>query len=101
MNTGNNANGGNGTRRSSSSSARRRSRKGSKGFDVWRVPDPLPPVQPISVAEDPTALLRSLGAPPSLAGNDLALDFGRIASQSANIAMALAISIDLLADPDA
>jgi hypothetical protein len=77
---------------------RRRSRGGrAKTFDLWRVPGAPPAVEPITAADDPTALLRSLGAPPLLAGIDLSLDFGRVAAQSAQIATALALSVDLLA----
>jgi len=80
---------------------RRRSRNNrAKPVDIWRSPGELPPVEPITVADDPTALVRSLGAPPPLGGQDISYYFETVVGQSAQIAMALALSVDLLAPSD-
>ena len=89
------------SRGSRSSNQRRRQRGRSKPADIWRTPGELPEVAPIQVADDPTALLRSLGAPPPLGGKDIGFYFETVATQSTQIATALALSVDLLADPPA
>jgi hypothetical protein len=78
---------------------RRRQRGRTKQVDIWRTPGELPEVTPIEVADDPTALLRSLGAPPPLGGKDIGFYFETVATQSTHVATALALSVDLLA-PD-
>lgn len=89
----------NGAGRGGSKNQRRRQRGRSKQADIWRTSGELPEVTPIEIADDPTALLRSLGAPPPLGGKDIGYYFESVAVQSTQIAMALAISVDLLAQP--
>jgi hypothetical protein len=73
-------------------------RRGSKPADLWRaVPDPPEP-DDITPANDPTALLRSLGDPPlhgqrATAGHYLAA----VVERAAGLATALAAAADLLA----
>lgn len=83
--------------RGKSNNQRRRQRGRAKPVDIWRTPGELPEVDPIEVADDPTALLRSLGAPPPLGGKDIGFYFETVATQSTQIATALALSVDLLA----
>jgi hypothetical protein len=85
--------------RNKNNNQRRRQRGRAKPADIWRTPGELPEVTPIEVADDPTALLRSLGAPPPLGGKDIGFYFETVATQSTHIATALALSVDLLA-PD-
>lgn len=82
------------------SPSRRRRGKKLKGTDLWRPVAPLDPPEPIRRAEDATAVLRSLGAPPlkgqgTLAEQHLALAVER----AADMAMALALTAGLMADP--
>ena len=69
--------------------------------DLWRPRSELPPPEPIRPADDPTALLRSLGDPP-LPGNRQATGhyLATVAERAAVLATALAASADLLEDPD-
>jgi hypothetical protein len=80
-----------------------RSRRGRKPKrrqqDLWQEPRPLPEVEPIHRAPDPTALIRSLGEPPvrgGVSGHYLAA----VAARAAALAAALAESAGLLADAD-
>ena len=72
-------------------------RRPNKPVDLWRpVPEPPEP-EPIVVAADPAALLRSLGDPPLQAhsipgGHYLAA----VVERAAQLAMALAATADLL-----
>ncbi len=66
--------------------------------DIWRTPGALPPIQPIEVAGDPAALLKSLGEPPLYGRTDVNPYFQHAIERSAGIAAALALSVDLLAD---
>jgi hypothetical protein len=69
-------------------------------LDVWRTPDPLPEVEPVAAPHDVGALLRSLGDPPTIGGSNKAAHyFDAVLERSAAIAIALATSADLLADP--
>ena len=69
-------------------------------FDVWRTPDPLPDVDPIAVPHEVGALLRSLGDPPTIGGSAAAGHyFNAVIERAAAIAVALALSADLLAHP--
>jgi len=68
------------------------------GLDIWRTPGALPPIQPIEVADDPAALLKSLGEPPLYGRTDVNPYFQHAIERSAGIAAALALSVDLLAD---
>ncbi|MGZ4671360.1 MAG: hypothetical protein ACXVIQ_08415 [Ilumatobacteraceae bacterium] len=69
--------------------------------DIWRVPGPLPEIEPISVPSAPGALLRSLGDPPMRDGAGAADVFIEVIERASAIAAALALSVGLLADqPD-
>ncbi|MDP2292368.1 MAG: hypothetical protein Q8M22_14350 [Actinomycetota bacterium] len=67
--------------------------------DIWREADPLPPLEPITVSRDATALLRSLGEPPMNGALEAGYTFGAVVERGAGIAAALALSADLLAAP--
>jgi hypothetical protein len=69
-------------------------------LDVWRNPGELPETEPIISSTEPAALLRSLGDPPMHDGADAAKYFATVVQRSANIATALALSADLLANVD-
>ena len=73
--------------------------KRPSAVDVWRVPGPLPEIEPIPAPSDPGALLRSLGDPPMRDGASAAKTFVEVAERASAIAAALALSVDLLADP--
>lgn len=81
-----------------------RKRKGSakaKPLDLWRPVPPLPEPEPIRPASDPTALLRSAGAPPLRARSDMAEAYLLlVADKAANLATALAAAAGLY-DPSA
>ena len=68
--------------------------------DIWRTPGPLPDVEPIAVPHDVGALLRSLGDPPIGTGTAAAHYFEIVLERAAAVAVALAISADLLHEPD-
>ena len=68
--------------------------------DIWRVPGPLPEIEPIAVPPDAGALLRSLGDPPMRDGAGAAKAFIEVAQRASAIAAALALSVDLLAEPN-
>ena len=67
--------------------------------DIWREPEPLPPLEPITVSRDATALLRSLGEPPMNGAIEAGYTFGSVVERGAGIATALiqALAPDLLA----
>jgi len=70
--------------------------------DLWRLPaSPLPEVQPIVVPKDVTAVLRSLGDPPMRNGAAAAGYFTTVVERAAGLALALALSADLVAPADA
>ena len=80
------------------SSQRKRSK--AKPVDLWRPVPPLPDPVPISPAADPTALLRSIGAPPLRGRSDMAGAYLlAVAERAAGLATALAAAADLLAPP--
>ena len=89
---------GRGGQRRRSGSRQNGQRQGAKG-DIWREPEPLPPLQPIAVSRDATALLRSLGEPPMNGAIEAGYTFGAVVERAAGIATALAFSAGLLADP--
>jgi len=61
----------------------------------------LPDAEPIEPAEDPTALLRSLGEPPLPGHGTVAQHYlTAVVERSAALATALAASAGLLTDPD-
>lgn len=80
---------------------RRRSQgKRPAPVDIWRTPGPLPAIEPIPVAHDVGALLRSLGDPPMNRGIAAGHYFGTVAERAAALAVALAFSVDLVAPTD-
>jgi hypothetical protein len=83
--------------------SQRRRRQGSKGkqkpVDLWRPVPPLPEVRPITPAGDPTALLRSLGDPPSPMPGAAEIAVAQVIDRAAGLATALAAAGGLLAVP--
>jgi hypothetical protein len=80
------------------SGPRRRGGARAKPVDLWRPVPPLPDPEPIVPATDPTALLRSIGAPPLRARSDMAEAYlVAVAERAAGLATALAAAADLLA----
>ena len=86
-------------------SSRRRRRQNAKGEAVpspstcgGPVP-PLPEVRPIAPASDPTALLRSLGEPPSPLPGAAEIAVAQVVDRAAGLATALAAAGGLLAMP--
>jgi hypothetical protein len=78
----------------------KKSRAKQKPLDLWRPVPPLPEVEPIVPAGDPTALVRSLGeAPLSVPGAPAEITIATVVDRAAGLAMALAAAGDLLADP--
>ncbi|MET0146386.1 MAG: hypothetical protein ABW328_16620 [Ilumatobacteraceae bacterium] len=75
-------------------------RRPTKPVDVWRPADPLPDLAPITVPDDVSALLRTLGDPPTAGGDILASYFIAVVERTAAIAAAIALSADLLATVD-
>lgn len=73
---------------------------GSSPKDFWRTRGPLPEVEPIEVADDVAALLRSLGEPPLARGGTAGKYFESVAERAAYMARVLAMSADLLAEAD-
>jgi hypothetical protein len=80
-------------------SGRRRSKGGSRTAppaEFWRAA-PEPPEPPdIRPADDPTALLRSMGPPPLPGQNDALLTMCLVVTEAQKAARALAYSADLL-----
>jgi hypothetical protein len=70
--------------------------------ELWRRAPELPAPELIEPANDPTALLRSLGDPP-LPGNAMVASryAAAVAERAAAMATAIAASANVLADPDA
>ena len=69
-------------------------------IDIWRPADPLPDVEPITIPDEVGALLRSLGDPPLIGGSVIASHyFTAVIERAAAVAAALALSVDLLAQP--
>jgi hypothetical protein len=78
----------------------KKSRAKQKPLDLWRPVPPLPEVQPIVPAGDPTALVRSLGeAPLSVPGAPAEITIAAVVDRAAGLAMALAAAGGLLAQP--
>lgn len=79
---------------------RRRPTRKPKPVDLWSLAPELPRPAPIRAADDPTALIRSLGQPP-LGGQSTAAQHYMVAvvERAAGLAAALAATADLLADP--
>ncbi|HEX6238629.1 MAG TPA: hypothetical protein VFZ68_15615 [Acidimicrobiales bacterium] len=80
---------------------RRRRAKKQRPVDLWRPVAPLPPPEPIAPADDPTALLRSLGTPPLHPRGAVAEHYmATVVERAAALATAVAASADLLAPPE-
>ena len=88
-----------GPRRGNNNQARRQPAKRAAPIDVWRIPGELPEMEPIVVASEAGALLRSLGDPPMLDGSTASKYFTTVVERASVIAAALALSADLLAEP--
>jgi hypothetical protein len=82
---------------------RRRNRKpAAKPVELWRAVPDLDEPDPVSPAPDPTLLLRSLGPPPLPGQGAVAEHYlAAVAGEAARLAKPLALSADLLADPNA
>jgi len=79
---------------------RRRSRQ-SKTVDLWRAVPELAPPEPVRVAADPGALLRSLGDVPLQGQGAVAEHYlMAVVERAVGLAKALAATADLLAEPD-
>jgi len=68
--------------------------------DLWRDPAPLPDVEPIAVPAEVGAMLRSLGDPPMNNGAAAGHYFSTVIERAAAVAVALAVSADVLAGMD-
>jgi hypothetical protein len=85
-------------------SSRRRRRQNAKAkqqkpVDLWRPVPPLADVRPITPASDPTALLRSLGEPPSPLPGAAEIAVAQVIDRASGLATALAAAGGLLAMP--
>jgi hypothetical protein len=79
--------------------ARRRPAKPAKPLDMWRPVAQLDEPEPITPANDPTALLRSLGDPPLQGQGAVAEHYlAAVVERAAGLATALAAAAGLLAD---
>jgi hypothetical protein len=72
---------------------------GQRQPDLWRTPPPLPAVELIAMPHEVGSVLRSLGDPPMHNGAAAGHYFNAVVQRSAAVAIALAVSVDLLA-PD-
>jgi len=80
---------------------RQRRPKPPPPVDIWRTAPELPAVEPIVVPAEVDALLRSLGEAPSIGGSAVADHyFAAVVQRTAAVARALALSADLLAEPE-
>ena len=79
---------------------RRTQAKRPAPVDIWRVPGPLPEIEPIVISADVGALLKSLGDPPMNAGAIAGHYFNAVVERSLAVARALAYSANVLAEPD-
>ncbi len=68
--------------------------------DLWRTPPALPEVEPIAVPNEVGAMLRSLGDPPMNNGAAAGRYFSVVIERAAAVAVALALSADVLAEAD-
>jgi hypothetical protein len=68
--------------------------------DLWRPSPTLPDVEPIAVPHEVGALLRSLGDPPMNNGAAAGHYFSTVIERAAAVAVALAVSADVLASAD-
>ena len=73
----------------------------NRPFDMWRPVPPPPDAETITLVSDPTAIVRSLGAPPLQGqGANAGYDIARVVNWAAGLATALAATADLLATED-
>lgn len=86
------------TKRKRSNQRRKQQAKRNTPAKLWREPAPLPAVEPIAVPHEVGALHRSLGDPPMYNGAAAGHYFSTVIERSAAVAVALALSADLLAD---
>lgn len=85
-------------------SPRRRSKKRSgrgrsapQPLEFWKAAPEMGPIDPIRVADDPTAVLRSLGNPPLAGmGQDATRHLALAVNKAAQMAVALAATTPLL-----
>jgi hypothetical protein len=68
--------------------------------DIWKTVRPLPDLEPVSIPDDVLALIRSLGDQPLKASVDPATYFERAIERASAVAIALALSADLLTNYD-
>lgn len=78
----------------------KRGQQGRAGNDLWRTPEPLPEVKPIPLPNEVGAMLRSLGEPPMSNSTAAAAYFGTVVERAAAVAIALAVSADVLGRDD-
>src|SRR3954447_17814993 len=78
---------------------RRPQQRRPAAVDVWSNPGALPEIEPIAVAPEVGAVLRSLGDPPMVNASAAGKYFTDIVERAAAIAAALALSADVLAQP--
>ena len=76
---------------------RRRQRAKRTTADIWRDSGPLPDVEPVTPSNDPTALIRSLGDPPTANAETVLFQYATVIERSASIAAGLALSAGVLA----
>lgn len=82
---------------------RRKSKRGGQAQrqpDLWRTAPELPEVEPIALPHEVGALLRSLGDPPMNNGAAAGRYFSVVVERAAAVAVALAVSADVLAEQD-
>lgn len=81
---------------------RRKTKRGGQSpqVDLWRTTGPLPEVRPISVPTEVGAMLRSLGDPPMNNGAAAGRFFSVVIERAAAVAVALAVSADVLGGDD-
>jgi hypothetical protein len=94
----NNQNHGNQNHNNQNHGNRRPPQRRPAPVDVWSNPGALPQIEPIAVAPEVGAVLRSLGDPPMVNGSAAAKYFTDVVERAAAIAAALALSADVLAD---
>jgi len=75
-------------------------RRPAPPIDVWSNPGTLPEIEPIAIAPEVGAVLRSLGDPPTVNGSTAGEYFTEIVERAAAIAAALALSADVLDQGD-
>jgi hypothetical protein len=88
------------SRNNSRGGQKRKSKRGGQQHkpDLWRESPPLPEVEPIAVPHEVGAMLRSLGDPPMNNGAAAGRYFSVVIERAAAVAVALAVSADVL-DP--